>query len=113
VLLAEDKGWSSAQVGNAIASGQTQDVTLTTQIPVHVTYFTALVDDDGRLKTFGDLYGHDSRIASALEGKPIKLIAQTDPGVRAEREVRRAPPRARPSSGGGTIFDLFSGLTGN
>jgi L,D-transpeptidase YcbB len=113
VLLAEDKGWSSAQVGNAIASGQTQDVTLTTQIPVHVTYFTALVDDDGRLKTFGDLYGHDSRIASALEGKPIKLIAQTDPAVRAEREVRRAPPRARPSSGGGTIFDLFSGLTGN
>ncbi|MEQ1611746.1 MAG: L,D-transpeptidase family protein, partial [Hyphomicrobiaceae bacterium] len=89
VLLAEDKGWTSAQVGHAIASGATQDVTLTKQIPVHITYFTAMVEDDGRLKTFSDLYGHDSRIASALEGKSVKLIAQTDPAVRAEREVQR------------------------
>jgi L,D-transpeptidase YcbB len=111
VLLAEDQGWSPARVGQAIAAGATQDVTLQKQVPVHVTYFTAVADDDGRIKTFGDLYGHDSRIASALEGKPIRLIAQTDPAVRAEREVRRTPQK-RPSSGG-SIFDLFSGLSGN
>ena len=113
VLLAEDKGWSSAQVGNAIAAGATQEVTLTKQIPVHVTYFTAVVDEQGHLKTFGDIYGHDSRIASALEGKPIKLIAQSDPGVAAEREVRRKTARAKSGSGGGSLFDIFSGLAGN
>ncbi len=114
VLLAEDKGWSSAQVGHAIASGATQDVTLSKQIPVHVTYFTAVVDDDGRLKTFGDIYGHDGRIASALEGKPIRLIAQTDPAVRAEREVGRRTARARSvQSNGSSLSDIFSGLFGN
>ncbi len=113
VLLAEDKGWSSAQVGHAIAGGSTQEVTLAKQIPVHVTYFTAVVDDDGRLKTYGDIYGHDSRISSALEGRPIRLIAQADPSARAEREVRRSAVKAsRPSNDGG-LATLFSGLFGN
>ncbi len=110
VLLAEDKGWSSAQVGNAIAGGSTQEVTLTKQVPVHVTYFTAVVDDDGQLKTFADLYGHDSRISAALEGRPIKLIAQSDPSA---REVRRSPAKAyRPANDGG-LASIFSGLFGN
>ena len=110
VLLAEDKGWSSAQVGNAIAGGRTQEVTLTKQVPVHVTYFTAVVDDDGQLKTFGDIYGHDSRVSAALEGRPIKLIAQSDPSV---REVRRSQAKAyRPANDSG-LASIFSGLFGN
>ena len=36
---------------------------------VHMTYFTALVDDDGKLHTFPDVYGHERRITLALEGK--------------------------------------------
>ena len=114
VLLAEDQGWTAAQVGNALAGGATHDVTLNKQIPVHVTYFTAVVEEDGRLKTFNDIYGHDSRIASALEGKPIRLIEQSDPAVRAEREVRRqTPKRTASNGGGGGLLDIFSGLGGN
>ena len=112
VLLAEDRGWSSAQVGSAISANATQEVTLAKQIPVHVSYFTAIVDDEGQLHTFADLYGHDNRVASALDGRPIKVIAQSDPAVRAEREVRR-PVKPRPASSGGSFFDLFSGLAGN
>ncbi|MEQ1612311.1 MAG: hypothetical protein ABL904_06130, partial [Hyphomicrobiaceae bacterium] len=59
----------------------------------------------------------DSRIASALEGKSVKLIAQTDPAVRAEREVQRRKPPARVASskgnGGGGLGDIFTGLFGN
>ena len=115
VLLAEDQGWTSSQVGSALAGGATRDVTLNKQIPVHVTYFTAVVDDEGHLKTFGDIYGHDGRVASALEGKPIRLIEQTDPAVRSEREVRRTTSRrtASSSGGGGGLLDIFSGLSGN
>jgi hypothetical protein len=36
---------------------------------MHLVYFTAWVDDDGKLKTFNDIYGHEKRIALALEGK--------------------------------------------
>ena len=114
VLLAEDKGWTSAQVGNAIAHHATQEVTLNKQIPVHVTYFTALVDDDGQLKTFGDLYGHDSRVSAALDGKPLKSIAApTDPSAKASREVRRNSGKGYQTANQGGIAGLFAGLFGN
>ena len=71
IILAEDKGWSSAQVGNAIASGQ--DVALDRPIPTHVTYFTATVDDNGRVQTFADIYGHDSRLAAAMTGRAVRF----------------------------------------
>ena len=69
VLLEHDKGWSSGRVGGALNSGG--EIALERPIPVHVTYFTAMVDENGRVSTFGDIYGHDSRLASALGGKPI------------------------------------------
>ncbi len=112
VLLAEDRGWSSAQVGNAIASGATQDVTLNKPTPVHVTYFTAMAEPDGSIKAFADLYGHDSRIASVLDGKSVQLVAQSDPAARPAREVRR--PQTKTYAGGGASFgNFFSGLFGN
>ena len=69
ILLEEDKGWSAAHVRNLLAQGGNNEVTLTKQIPVHITYFTVMVGDDGRLQSFGDLYGHDSRVSSALAGR--------------------------------------------
>ena len=35
---------------------------------MHLVYFTAWVDDDGKLRTFGDIYGHEKRITLALDG---------------------------------------------
>lgn len=55
--------------------GQRGDATLKTPIPVHISYFTAIVDDDGRVQTFGDMYGHDSRLSAALGGKPLPYEA--------------------------------------
>lgn len=63
VLLSEDRGWSPERVRQSMGQG---DITLTKKIPVHTTYFTAVVDDAGRVNTFADLYGHDSKISSAL-----------------------------------------------
>ncbi|MEQ1578281.1 MAG: L,D-transpeptidase family protein [Hyphomicrobium sp.] len=63
VLLNEDRGWSPDRVRQSMGQG---DITLNKKIPVHITYFTAVADDAGKVSTFGDLYGHDSRISSAL-----------------------------------------------
>jgi len=60
LLLEEDKGWPAAQVQRMLAGGYNNQVELNRQIPVHVTYFTAVVGDDGQVKYFGDIYGHDS-----------------------------------------------------
>jgi murein L,D-transpeptidase YcbB/YkuD len=51
--------------------GQRGDATLKTPIPVHITYFTAIVDENGKVQTFGDMYGHDSRLSAALGGKAL------------------------------------------
>jgi hypothetical protein len=34
-----------------------------------MTYFTVWVDDDGRIRQFRDVYGHEQRITQALEGQ--------------------------------------------
>ena len=46
ILLAQDKGWSEQQV-QSLLNGGTREVALTTRIPVHMTYFTAMVDRQG------------------------------------------------------------------
>lgn len=75
VLLAEDKGWSSAKVGAMFSSGG--EVALDKHIPVHITYMTARVDENGQLQTYGDFYGLDSRTAAALTGKSIRFEQPT------------------------------------
>jgi len=37
-------------------------------VPVYLTYFTLRADQDGNLRSFSDVYGHDRRIAAALTG---------------------------------------------
>ena len=42
---------------------------MTRKIPVHLTYFTAWVDEAGAVQIARDVYGHEQRITLALEGK--------------------------------------------
>jgi murein L,D-transpeptidase YcbB/YkuD len=72
IILAEDKGWP-AEKTRSMFGGGSQDVPLDTHIPVHVTYMTARVTDDGKLETYGDFYGLDSRVAAALTGKSVRF----------------------------------------
>ncbi len=65
-LLKEDQGWTAGRVASAIQSGHDQQIPLRQKIPVYITYFTLKVNDDGSMSTYGDLYGHDARMAAAL-----------------------------------------------
>ena len=99
VILSMDKGWDMARVVELANRGpQNNEIPLSKKIPVHVTYFTTVVDDDGKLKTFNDLYGHEAKIHLGIEGK-THLIAQV-------REERYVPPQrervaSRSKSSGG------------
>jgi murein L,D-transpeptidase YcbB/YkuD len=66
VLLRQDQGWSQARTMSAIETGYDQQIPLRQRIPVYITYFTLKVNDDGSVSTYGDLYGHDARMAAAL-----------------------------------------------
>lgn len=74
MILKEDKGWDAAKVAELSRSGpRNNEIPITKEIPIHLVYFTAWVRDDGKLKTFSDVYGHEKRITLALDGKWSKI----------------------------------------
>jgi L,D-transpeptidase YcbB len=66
ILLKHDQNWTMDDVENAIHKDYDQGVPLHQKIPVYITYFTAWANADGTLSTYADIYGHDSRMARAL-----------------------------------------------
>ena len=70
LVLAHDKGWDTEKVKQLIEDGpEDNKIPLDAKIPVHVTYFTAAPGEDGKIKSFRDIYGHEERISLALEGR--------------------------------------------
>ena len=108
VIMSVDKGWDKSQVNDLITTGpEDNDIALDRPIPVHVTYFTVWVTNDGQIKTFADVYGHEQRIKLGLEGRWSEIVknrdhlAPADPDAVAnadedwtepERPVRRSRP---------------------
>ena len=67
-LLTRTNGWTADEVA-AVFRGSwrsTQTVQVEQTVPVHLVYFTAEVDPDGRLRVYDDVYGRDGRLADAL-----------------------------------------------
>ena len=111
LLLARDKNWSGQQVQALLAKGNNSVVTLNRPVPVHLTYFTAVADEQGKVQTLGDIYGLDSRMAAALFDKGVKFGM---PAPTVEAKADRAPqPRRRSYRDGGGIAEAMSGLFGN
>jgi murein L,D-transpeptidase YcbB/YkuD len=92
ILLDYDQGWSASRVASAVQNGYDQHVVLKHKIPVHITYFTFWVNDDGSTSTFVDLYGHDAEMAAALFGDRVGFaqprIANKDRETQAPRDDR-------------------------
>jgi murein L,D-transpeptidase YcbB/YkuD len=72
-VLAYDKGWTADKVQELVHHGG--EIKLDKPIPVHITYFTMAVDDSGKLHSYGDIYGLDARVASALNGHAVHLAS--------------------------------------
>jgi L,D-transpeptidase YcbB len=72
-------GWGKDEVEATISTGESLPVSLKQKIPVHLTYFTAWTDADGKIRYFDDIYGRDDAIAKALAYDPTgKKPASTD-----------------------------------
>jgi murein L,D-transpeptidase YcbB/YkuD len=107
ILLAQDKGWSEQQV-EGLLNGGTSEVQLTTRIPVHMTYFTAMVDRQGELQTFGDLYGLDTRMGEVLFGAKVPFVTPRYDDEIAAMRVKEGPAAA--SSGPATLADAIASI---
>ena len=116
VLLTHDKGWTTDAVqGYARRGGE---VKLSSPIPVHVTYFTTVVDDDGKVQHWPDIYAMDGRLISAL-GAPASASvvtgALTSSSASGQSEAApRAKAAARPKQKSAPqSSNPFAGLFGN
>ena len=85
ILLAEDEGWDTKKVQELLDKGYDSAVTLDHPVPVHTTYFTAVADADGKVTSFGDVYGLDKKVA-AVVGKSLPADSMQDNEQEAEQK---------------------------
>ena len=105
------QGVGAGALGELVRSGpQNNEIALSGKIPVHVTYFTAAVDEAGKTQLFADVYGHEQRVALALEERWSQIAKGRDhlAPVKAEPIARFAEDSSGFGSfGGSPINDLF------
>lgn len=65
-LLAEQNGWTPEKIEEVTGSLQTRTVELKPPVPVHITYWTSWVEEDGTLQFRDDVYGRDGALRNAL-----------------------------------------------
>jgi L,D-transpeptidase YcbB len=113
VLLAEGKGWQASQVKELWDKGVNEAVTLDNRIPVHMTYFTAVVDETGKVSTFTDLYGFDRKLANALFGNATGFPAPPpDTNRPPEEEADASPSASRAATSHNDIAGSLGGFLG-
>jgi len=92
-----------------------QDIQFPAPIPVHLTYQTAFVDDDGQLQMRSDVYGLDSRVLALIKSERGMIDVATkerdrDVATSATASSRR-PAKLQPPPSGGFFQALFGGGT--
>ncbi|MCE8522764.1 L,D-transpeptidase family protein [Ruegeria pomeroyi] len=65
-LMKDDPDWSAERREAILASGRTIRVDLPSPMPVLLTYFTAWLDEAGKVQFREDLYERDDKVISAL-----------------------------------------------
>jgi murein L,D-transpeptidase YcbB/YkuD len=61
-VLRNDPEWTSEKIDKAMHSGKEKYVKLKVPIPVFISYYTAWVDDNGKVNFRDDIYKHDKKM---------------------------------------------------
>ncbi len=72
-------GIDSFEVEQYLKAGKNKQVRLKKPIPVHLAYFTAWPDDNGRMRYYDDVYGRDALLKTALkkhDAAYVRIIRQ-------------------------------------
>ena len=65
-LLQNDPSWTEEKIDESMNSGKEQYVKLKDPSTVFITYYTAWVDDTGKLNFRDDIYDHDKKISTKM-----------------------------------------------
>lgn len=72
-LLKDNPEWTPERIRAAMNSGTEKYVKLKNPVPVVITYYTAWVDDNGRLNFRDDIYDHDKKLSKKMFSNPVLL----------------------------------------
>lgn len=115
LLMAHDKGWGRTEIERLTRTGpENNEVRLAHPVPIHLAYFTAWVDDEGSLKSYSDVYGHEHRVQLGIEGKTH--LIQRPPPERfgpTEEERARMAERRQQNQVGKKPKEIFARAFGN
>jgi murein L,D-transpeptidase YcbB/YkuD len=112
ILLAEANGWPDSKVKQLWDGGNNSSVALEQKIPVHMVYFTSVVDESGKVDTFADVYGLDRKLATAMFGDATGFPQPPpEPPKREEQEADARP--ANRSAGRSDIMRSMQGFFGD
>lgn len=93
-LLRSSRRWDSTRIEKAMNAPEEQQVKLPEPIPVHLMYWTARVDDDGTVRFFDDIYGHDARQWADYEAR-IRRVKQKKSAIPNQATAWLPPASAR------------------
>ena len=68
-LFGLDNSLTPAAIKKLIDGKKTRTASLKTKVPVHLTYFTVWIDDDGVPNFFEDIYDRDTLVSRLLFGE--------------------------------------------
>lgn len=66
LILENDPHWNPEKIDAAMHKGKENWWTLKDKIPVYIGYFTAVVDQNGDINFYKDIYGKDAQLAAML-----------------------------------------------
>lgn len=70
-LLKDNSEWTPDKIEEAMNQPEPQTVNLKKSVPVVITYYTAWVDENGKMNFRNDIYDHDREIASKMFSNAI------------------------------------------
>lgn len=74
-LLQDQSEWTDEKIRAAMDAGTEKYVKLDKPVPVLITYYTAWVDEYGKLNFRDDIYGHDEKLAKKMFTNPVTAVA--------------------------------------
>ncbi|RTL61101.1 MAG: hypothetical protein EKK41_28335 [Hyphomicrobiales bacterium] len=117
LILKADKGWDAAKTKEMFdTTPLNHTIEMEKRVMVHLTYFTAMVDEHDKLQTFRDVYGHEKRILLALEGKWKEIrkgrdhLAPVELNLAAAEKIKGDDDRSKKKGDDNFLSSLFGGM---
>ena len=66
LLKTQGYNWSREDIDTIVLEGERMVVSFKTDLPIHITYQTAWLDKNGKIRFSDDIYGRDTRLQEAL-----------------------------------------------